>query len=381
MKKKQVAVIGTAGLPAKYAGFETLAAHLVDNLSNQWDFTVYCSGRQYKKTMRPKTYKGAKLNYLPLQADGLQGVAYDVISMIHALFYADILLILGVSGSFLVPFVRLFTNKKIITSVDSYGWKKNKWGSAAMLYRSLGEWIAIKFAHVNITNRESMEDYTALRYNDRVVSLQKEVNSVQITKYKFMGRPYAFKLCRIAPENNIEMILGSFVQTPQHQLVISGNWNKSEYGKSLRKAYAIFPNIHILDPIYDQNELDMLRGNSFAYIHGNQPGGIDAALLEAMFMGLPVLSLGTAGNKITTEGKALYFSSADELAILLNHTRIGEFQRVGRAMQETAQRRYTWQMVATKYAYLFMRTLKNNKTEKSTYQPAKLSALSFDMGY
>jgi len=380
MKKKTIAIIGTAGLPAKYAGFETFAAHLVGNLGNEYDFSVYCSGKQYAKKDRVKTYEGAKLLYLPFQADGLQGLVYDVISIIHALFYADVLLILGVSSSFLIPFVRLFSNKKVITSVDGYEWKRNKYGKAALLYRMAAGWVALKCAHVNITNKESMQDYTALRYATN--SLQPKASVAENTKYNFMDRPYAFKLCNIVRENNIDMILQSFALAPQQQLVIAGNWNKTEYGKGLRKEYARCANIHMLDPIYDQAELDMLRSNSFAYIHGNHPGGIDAALLEAMFMGLPVLSLATNYNKITTENKALYFNSAIELADILNNTRIRDFQNIGLAMQETAQRRYTWQLVATKYQFLFKRILQGSKTVKAQAKLAdQLSGLRVNIGY
>ena len=40
---KKVAIIGTVGIPAKYGGFETLADNLVKNLSDEYQFTVYCS--------------------------------------------------------------------------------------------------------------------------------------------------------------------------------------------------------------------------------------------------------------------------------------------------------------------------------------------------
>jgi len=381
MKKRKVAVIGTVGLPAKYIGFEILAAHLVENLGREWDFTVYCSGRQYKGAERDKTFKGAKLIYLPLQADGLQGLFYDLIGTMHAIFYADILMMMGVSASFMIPFVRLFTNKKIITSVDGYEWKSNKWGKPARIYRKVAEWIAIKCAHVNIANTESMQDAAALRQSNRDANTHETLKLAKETRYSFMDKPYAFKLCRIAPANNIEMILQSFVKTPQHQLVISGNWNKTEYGKMLRKTFAIFPNIHMLDPIYDQRELEMLRKNSFAYIHGNYPGGMDRGLLEAMFMGLPVVSLNTKDNLSTTEGKAIYFGSADELALIFNSTRIGDFAHTGSAMQETAQRRYTWKLVANKYEDLFVQVLQRRIADEADLHVQELAALSFDMGY
>ena len=48
MKKLRVAVIGTTGLPARYGGFETLAEHLVSELSSQFEMTVYCSSKYWR---------------------------------------------------------------------------------------------------------------------------------------------------------------------------------------------------------------------------------------------------------------------------------------------------------------------------------------------
>ena len=109
---KKIAIIGTAGVPAKYGGFETLVHHLVPNMSKNYSVSVYCSSKYYKKQNRPVYWKGARLYYIPLNANGSSSIIYDILSMIHAIFYADVLLILGVSGGIFIPFIRLFTNKK-----------------------------------------------------------------------------------------------------------------------------------------------------------------------------------------------------------------------------------------------------------------------------
>ena len=77
IKKTKLAIIGSVGVPASYGGFETLAEHLIDNLSSEYDITVYCSGKKYKKEYRRKTYKNAKLKYIPLEANGIQSIFYD----------------------------------------------------------------------------------------------------------------------------------------------------------------------------------------------------------------------------------------------------------------------------------------------------------------
>ncbi|MDE3251012.1 MAG: DUF1972 domain-containing protein, partial [Bacteroidota bacterium] len=127
MKKKRIAIIGTVGVPAKYGGFETLAEHLVRQMGEEFDITVYCTKKKYRAEERQKTYLGAKLVYLPMDANGIWSIIYDCISIFHALFSADVLLVLGVSGGFMLPFVRRFTTKKLIVSIDGIEWKRDKW--------------------------------------------------------------------------------------------------------------------------------------------------------------------------------------------------------------------------------------------------------------
>ena len=51
----------------------------------------------------------------------------------------------------------------------------------------------------------------------------------------FSNGPYAFKVARIEPENNIHVVLAAFSNLPEKKLVLVGNWNNSHYGKALRK--------------------------------------------------------------------------------------------------------------------------------------------------
>ena len=105
----KISIIGTVGLPANYGGFETLTENIVGYLKDRYQFVVYCSSRNRKD--RPQSYKNAKLVYIPLQANGVQSVLYDIISIFRAVFVSDILLILGVSGCICLPFIRLFSKK------------------------------------------------------------------------------------------------------------------------------------------------------------------------------------------------------------------------------------------------------------------------------
>lgn len=380
-QKKKIAIIGTVGLPAKYGGFETLAEHLVDHLNTPYEMTVYCSGKKYPKNKRMSFYKNARLRYLPLDANGIQSIPYDTLSILHALFYADVLLILGVAGAWILPFVKLFTAKKIIISIDGIEWKRDKWNLLAKWYLWWAEKIAVKYSHIDISDNESIQDYTAVRYGSlsRIIEYGAD-HTLKVLpafadkeEFPFLKMPYAVKVCRIEPENNVHEVLEAFSQLPRHTLVLIGNWNNSEYGKNLRKKYASCKNLVLLDPIYEQRKLDVIRGNALVYIHGHSAGGTNPSLVEAMFLGLPVIAYGVSYNKTTTENNALYFHDAAELKTWIETVKVDRLHELGACMKEIADRRYTWKVIADKYNYLVQEAL--NPFKKSSVIPT-LSNLS-----
>lgn len=381
MDKKSVAIIGTVGVPANYGGFETLAEHLVEHLGNRYDLHIYCSGKKYAKSERKKTYKNAKLHYIPLEANGVQSIPYDTWSILHALFFADVLLILGVSGAWLLPFVKLFTNKKIIISIDGIEWKRNKWNLFAKLYLFWAESLAVKYSHIDISDNEAIQDYTAQRYGtlSRIIeygadhTIQKS-NAAPASDYPFMSHPYAFKVCRIEPENNVHVVLKAFSEMPNYRLVMVGNWNNSEYGRDLKSTYQNHANITILDPIYDQEKLDLIRSNAVIYIHGHSAGGTNPSLVEAMYLGLPIVTFGVSYNKVTTENKALYFETAEELKQIIQSSKLSEIKKLGKVMGEIAKRRYTWKSIALKYDNLVHEALQIKKK-------SSINALAEDISY
>lgn len=365
MKNKRIAIIGTVGLPAKYGGFETLADHLVSNLSDKYDFTVYCSQKKYKKEDRLSSYKGAKLHYIPLEANGIQSIPYDSFSILHALFSNDVLLILGVAGAWLIPFIRLFTNRKIIISIDGIEWKRDKWSLLAKLYLWWSEMIAVKFSHIDISDNESIQNYTAIRYKtlSRVIeygadhTLKVMPQDDDFEKYPFLKTKYAVKVCRIEPENNVHVVLEAFRIKKEMPLVFVGNWNNSPYGQKLKEVYKNEANIYLFDPIYDQREIDLIRGNAALYVHGHSAGGTNPSLVEAMYLKLPVLAFKVSYNITTTEGKAVYFSSVTDLVERLSALSETRLLNIANEMSIIAQRRYTWRTISRLYELLIKEAL------------------------
>tara|TARA_R110000868_G_scaffold82956_11_gene234168 strand:+ start:797 stop:1879 length:1083 start_codon:yes stop_codon:yes gene_type:complete len=356
--KKRIAIIGTVGIPAKYGGFETLADYLVQNLSNEYEFSVYCCKNNYKE--RPSIYNGAKLIYLPINANGKSSVFYDTFSIIHSLFYADTILILGVSAAFTIPFVKFFTKKKIITNIDGLEWKRDKWGRLAKKYLKWQESIAVKNSHNVIVDNKGIENYVTLNYNissdliayggDHV--FYKKLEKETILKYGLPNQ-YAFKVCRIEPENNIHLILAAFSRNFKYNLVFIGNWNSSQYGQNLKTKYKDFDNILLLDPIYNQNVLNEIRSNCYIYIHGHSAGGTNPSLVEAMCLGLPILAFDVNYNRFTMNNMGYYFSTEENLFGLLKNLKKDEIIILGNHLKKYATSNYTWSAIANQYSRIF----------------------------
>ena len=355
--KAKMGVIGTVGVPAKYGGFETLAHQLVLNLGHHFDFTVYSSGKAYPKEERVNEWEGAKVVYLPLKANGFQSIFYDIISMIHAILYCDVLLVLGVSGCTFLPILKLFSQKKVIVNVDGLEWRRAKWSGWAQRFLMFSEKIAVRFADEIITDNAAIQKYVVDKYDisprlieygaDHVAPV--ELQPEHLEKYPFLKGEYAFKVCRIEPENNIQLVLEAFARYDKMPLVIVGNWDHNYFGREIRKLYRQYDNLHLLDPIYDQAELNILRSNCSLYVHGHSAGGTNPSLVEAMYLQLPILAFDVIYNRITTQQRCLYFKSAEDIITTLERLPAIDLDQMAYGLKWIANHKYTWNRIANCY--------------------------------
>jgi len=356
---KKVAIIGTVGLPAKYGGFETLAEHIVENKGDDFEFLVYCSKKAYPNVTEQNV--NASLKYLPLNANGVQSIPYDIWSILHSIRKVDTLLILGVSGCIILSFVKIFTSKKIIVNIDGLEWKREKWGKLAKWFLKYSEKIAVKYADVVIADNKVIQEHIKNSYGKQAELIAygaDHTNALEITRktfkeFPFLKENYAFKVCRIEPENNVQLILNAFTTFKKLNLVIVGNWNVSKYAQDLRKQFQNCENIFLLDPIYEQDKLNQLRSNCYLYVHGHSAGGTNPSLVEAMFLKLPVLAYGVNYNRETTANQALYFEDVPSLIQSLEGIHNKKLEETGDAMFKIAEENYIWKKVADSYAQVF----------------------------
>lgn len=365
----RVAVVGTVGLPPKYGGFETLAHFLVFHLGERMRFTVYCSGRDYP--LRPANYLSSRLRYLPFRANGAQSVAYDLVALLDSCFRADVILLLGVSGGIFVPLCRLF-GKHVILNIGGLDWQRSKWGRLASRFLKLSEAVAVKWADVLVADNSAIASYLAAEYgrNSKLIEYGGDqislppITNERLKLYPFLNDPYAFSVARIQSDNNVEMILEAFARSGNRVLVLVGNWAGSAFGRELKARYIHYPNMNLLEAIYEPDELNTLRGHCAVYIHGHSAGGTNPSLVEAMHLSLPIAAFDVVYNRATTENSARYFSSAAELADLLDHVSPAEWEAQRATLKAIAVRRYQWSTIAEKYAPLLNRCGDGSSSEE-----------------
>ena len=353
---KRIAIIGTVGVPACYGGFESLVENILDYTPEEVEYTVFCTSQKYETKL--DSYKGAKLKYLDLNANGKDSIMYDYKSMKMSLD-ADIMLILGVSGCIFLPFIRRKFKGKIVTNIDGLEWKRDKWNLLAKWLLHTSEKLAVKYSDVVIGDNKGITDYVKEAYGkDAVLIAYGGDHATKITddslyeKYPYMRNPYSVTVCRIEPENNIHKILEAFSLLSDNQLVMVGNWKNSEYGISLKEKYSNVKNIHLLDPIYESHEINWIRSNASLYVHGHSAGGTNPSLVEAMNLQLPILAFDCVYNRATTFEKCLYWKdSADILDILRNKK--DSFESISIVMKEIGSSEYSWKKIAEQYNNLW----------------------------
>lgn len=357
---KRIAIIGTNGLPGRYGGWDQLVNNLTIHLNQDFEFLVYTSSKN--KVHKPEVINNSRIIYINLNANGFQSIFYDLFSMLHALNKADILFVCGISGCIFFPFISYF-NPKIILNPDGIEWKRKKFNFLTKLFLKISEHLGVKYSNVVISDNKKISEYLNKQYHletplieyggDHVSNNLSLSNNLK-KLYNLEEKNYAFKVCRIEPENNIDLILNVFSIT-NFKLVIVGNWNNSQYGINLRNKYSNNYNLILLDPIYEIELLDQFRNNCYVYIHGHSVGGTNPSLVEAMNLGLSIVCFDVVYNRETTENKALYFFNYDELLTIVNSFKKNDENIINIAlnMKNIAIRRYTWDIICNKYKILF----------------------------
>jgi len=168
-------------------------------------------------------------------------------------------------------------------------------------------------------------------------------------------------MARFQKDNNIEMILDGYVSSQRKDpfIVIGGHQNK--YGEYLLTKYKAYSGIRFLGVIYKDDVTNPLRCYSKLYFHGHSVGGTNPSLLEAMAANAFIAAHDNPFNRFVLEGNAYYFSSSEEVAILIKNFSEKEKQIFLKNNFEKIKKVYQWDKVGAAYLRVFENALEIRK--------------------
>ena len=122
MRPIRIGIVGTVGVPARYGGFETLAEQLAAGTNSaRAEWVIYCQRTAYPEETQATPFHGHSRVFIPLPANGLSSMLYDMLSIFHAALIArvDVILLLGTSGAWSLPIFRVLRRRMgVVTNID-----------------------------------------------------------------------------------------------------------------------------------------------------------------------------------------------------------------------------------------------------------------------
>jgi len=134
-----------------------------------------------------------------------------------------------------------------------------------------------------------------------------DLNEEILMKYPFISKSYYLSISRSLEDNQLEEICECFSKLDK-SLVLISNFSKSTYGISVYEKYKQFPNIYLIDGLYDKPELDLIRRKCIAYIHTHKLCGTAPSLVEMIIAQVPIISYDNPQNRYTLHNQGAFFS-------------------------------------------------------------------------
>ncbi|MFT8425295.1 MAG: DUF1972 domain-containing protein [Liquorilactobacillus sp.] len=250
---KDIFIVGSKGIPAKYGGFETFVDNLVvRQVDKNIKYHVACMVST--KNVKNYNYYGAHCQEIAVpNIGGAKAILYDIKSLSWSLetikennLKNGIVYILACR---IGPFLHYYINKfhkygfKVWVNPDGNEWKREKWSKIVRDYWKLSERLMVKNADLLVCDSKTIEKYihkeyavfnpvtTFVAYGANVTKSQLSEYDKNVKnwyeKYNIDLNSYFLIVGRFVPENNFEAMVKEFMDSNvQNDLVIVTNVKK-----------------------------------------------------------------------------------------------------------------------------------------------------------
>lgn len=380
---KNVFIIGSKGIPAKYGGFETFVEKLTEQqVTNEIKYHVSCLAEDNKEF----TYNGARcFNVKVPNIGSAKAVYYDVIALRECIRYIRennienaIVYILACR---IGPFIEKYKKKlkklgaTLFVNPDGHEWKRGKWNVAIRQYWKVSEKLMVKHADLLVCDSKNIEKYIKeeyAQYNPKTTfiaygadtekSKLADDDDALLKWYKNKGlkkKEYYLVVGRFVPENNYETMITEFMKSNSKKdfvLITNVEQNKFYEQLKVKTGFDKDSRIKFVGTVYEQELLKKIRENAYGYFHGHEVGGTNPSLLEALATTDLNILLDVGFNREVGMEGAIYFNKEyGNLANIIDNELDSE--RIEKLSYEAKKRillEYTWKHIIDKYEKLFI---------------------------
>ncbi len=382
--ERNIFIIGSKGIPAKYGGFETFVENLTSKkVDKNIKYHVACMD---KKEIEFK-YNDARCFTIKVPNIGpAKAVYYDIMALRKSIRYIKennienaIVYILACR---IGPFIGHYKKKlhklgaKLYVNPDGHEWKRAKWNALIKKYWKLSERLMVKHADLLICDSLNIEKYikedykkynpktTFIAYGADIIKSKLEDNDQKIiewyTKKAVKPNEYYLVVGRFVPENNFATMIKEFMKSKsQKDLVLITNHEGNKYYKKIEEDlnFKEDKRIKFVGTVYDTELLKKIRENAYAYLHGHSVGGTNPSLIEALATTKLNLLYDVGFNREVAENGALYWDLEDmDLANLINECDKMDEDKIdvlNKLAIKRIQEQYTWEIIVNRYEELF----------------------------
>jgi glycosyltransferase involved in cell wall biosynthesis len=246
-------------------------------------------------------------------------------------------------------------------NVDGIERLRKKWSRLGRVWYRMGEYFATKFPNEIVTDCKVIQDYYLEKYNKNSTQIAYGAYTDKVSSTKLLDKfnvkkdEYILYVSRLEPDNNAHVLIEAFekVKTDKKLVIVGDAPYSSEYIKSLKATTD--SRIIFTGYIYGKGYKEF-QSHAYLYVHGNEVGGTNPALLEAMGFGNCVLAvcvpynvevMGDAGISFTKHRDDL----TNKLQDLIDNP--GKRESYQKRAVERIKRHYSWEDVTDKYESLF----------------------------
>jgi len=311
-----IAFIGQKGIPASWGGVEDFVEQVSVRLAQRGhEVSVYC--RPYYTQVEGE-HQGVRLIRLSsVRTKHLDALTHTIFVSLHSLFQDfDVIhyQALGPSAFSFIP--KVFGRAKVVATIHSLDWRRDKWGPIAKQIFRMGEKPALLFPDRLTVVSSGLKEYVWTKYHrpaERIftgISIPTLRTPQRILSYGLESNRYLLFLGRLVQEKGCHFLCQAFQGLASNlKLFVAGDGQfASEYVSSLKKSAS---DKIIFGGQVDYELKEELLSNCLALVLPSTVEGFPKTILEAFSFGKPVLASDIPENKEALGPFQLTFQSAD----------------------------------------------------------------------